>query len=162
MKSRVLARSEPAEPELSADTLGDVLDFMRLLWAVDHGLQSRSKRMKRELGVTGPQRFALRIIGRKPGISAGALASVLHLDPSTLTGVLQRLEASGAIKRVVDRRDGRRAVLSLTARGRALDGVKTRTVESAVRRALASVSKRDVATSRGLLTALVRELDAQE
>ncbi len=33
--------------------LGKVLDFLRLLWAVDHGLNRTSKRMEVELGVTG-------------------------------------------------------------------------------------------------------------
>ena len=145
-----------------AEDLGEVLDFMRLLWAVDHGLQSLSKRMKGELGVTGPQRFTLRMIGRKPGISAGALAAVLHLDPSTLTGVLHRLEERGSIKRSNDPKDRRRALFSLTPRGRTIDVAKTRTVESAVRRALASVSPAQLESSRVVLAALVRELESGE
>jgi MarR family transcriptional regulator, organic hydroperoxide resistance regulator len=43
--------------------LPNVLQFMQLLWAVDHGLQRASKGMLRRLGVTGPQRLALRLIG---------------------------------------------------------------------------------------------------
>jgi DNA-binding MarR family transcriptional regulator len=147
-----------AEP---AEELGEVLDFIRLLWAVDHGLQSMSKRMKRGLGVTGPQRFTLRMIGRRPGISAGALAEILHLDPSTLTGVLQRLERRGAIKRVSDRSDRRRSLFELTPRGKTLDGMKTRTVETAVRKALGTVSESDLACARLVLGAVARELAAE-
>ena len=146
----------------TVEDMGEVLEFMRLVWAVDHGLQSVSKRMKQELGVTGPQRFTLRMIGRTPGISAGALAAALHLDPSTLTGVLQRLEKRGAIKRVEDPEDRRRALFALTPRGRTLDATKTRTVEAALRRALASVEDIDVAGARRVLEALVRELEADE
>ena len=69
---------------------------MRLLWAVDHGLQTRSKRMAVGLGITGPQRLVLRIVGRFPGISAGQLSRILHLDPSTLTGILRRHGAARA------------------------------------------------------------------
>ena len=76
-------RSEPADR-----SLGDVLEFMRTLWALDHGLQLRSKRMERHLGITGPQRLVLRIVGRFPGISAGEVASIMEVHPSTLTGVL--------------------------------------------------------------------------
>jgi hypothetical protein len=36
--------------------LGETLEFMRLLWAIDHGLQRRSKQLASTLGVTGPQR----------------------------------------------------------------------------------------------------------
>ena len=141
--------------------LGEVLEFMRLLWAVDHGLQSVSKKMNANLGVTGPQRFAIRIIGRTPGISAGALAETLHLDPSTLTGVLQRLVERGAIRRISDPKDRRRALFALTPRGRTLDRVQTRTVEAAARRVLAQASPADAQGTRRVLGALVRELEAE-
>jgi MarR family transcriptional regulator, organic hydroperoxide resistance regulator len=36
--------------------LDPVLDFMRLLWSIEHGLQRMSKRMESEIGITGPQR----------------------------------------------------------------------------------------------------------
>jgi hypothetical protein len=65
--------------------LGKVLDFMRLLWSVDHGLQSLSKRMDARLGVTGPQRLVIRIVGRFPGISPGEIADILKVHKSTLT-----------------------------------------------------------------------------
>ena len=71
--------------------LGEVLNFMRLLWAVDHGLHSASKRMVRRNGISGPQRVVIRILGQAPDLSAGTLARILHIDPSTLTGILHRL-----------------------------------------------------------------------
>src|SRR5688572_15630298 len=45
-------------------SLGEVLSFMQLLWAVTHGLESTSKRMLAAVGVTGPQRLVLRLIGQ--------------------------------------------------------------------------------------------------
>ena len=107
--------NRPAEP------LGKVLDFMRLIWALDHGLQSLSKRMQASIGLTGPQRVALRVLGRRAGISAGALAAILRVHPSTLTGVLHRLEEKGLVRRTRDSKDRRRTLLDLTSRGRRLD-----------------------------------------
>src|ERR1700760_1858990 len=93
----------------SADPpLGAVLDFMRLLWAVDHALQSASKRMEATFGVTGPQRLVVRIVGRFPGIAAGRVAEILHVHPSTLTSILKRLETRGMLQRRSDPRDARR------------------------------------------------------
>ena len=46
--------------EAKGPPLGAVLDFMRLLWAVDHALQSTSKRMESTFGLTGPQRLVVR------------------------------------------------------------------------------------------------------
>jgi len=139
-------------------SLGLVLDFMRVLWAVDHGLHSASKRMEANLGVTGLQRFAIRMLGRFPTISAGRLAELLFVHPSTLTGVLRRLEERGYIVRRADPNDARRALFALTPEGRALNSLQSGTVEAAVRRALAGVSERKLAATREVLEAVAREL----
>jgi DNA-binding MarR family transcriptional regulator len=140
---------------------GAALDFMRAVWALDHALRSRSKLMKREVGVTGPQRLVLRIVGRTPGISAGALAEALHVHPSTLTGVLERLSKRRLLIRKQDPEDARRAVLHLTDRGKTFDKVRTGTVEAAVLRVLSTTHEQEVATAQKVLAALVRELEKQ-
>jgi len=139
--------------------LGAVLDFMRLLWAVDHALQSASKRMEAAFGITGPQRLVVRIVGRFPGIAAGRVAEILHVHPSTLTGILKRLEARSILQRRPDPRDARRALLALTAKGRKLDNLRTGTVEQAVRRVLGTDPAK-VAAAQEVLFALSEELDA--
>lgn len=149
-----------AEPDSAAVArrLGRVLEFMRLLWAVDHALQSTSKWMEARLGVTGPQRLVIRMIGCFPGISAGALAALLHVHPSTLTGVLRRLTDRAAIRRSADPRDSRRALFWLTARGRRVDQLRSGTVESAITRALARGSSGNLAAARSMLARVAREL----
>lgn len=139
--------------------LGAVLDFLRLLWAVDHALQSASKRMESNFGMTGPQRLVMRIVGRFPGIAAGRVAEILHVHPSTLTGILKRLESRGLLQRRADPRDARRALFMLTPKGRKLDTVRTGIVEQAVRRVLATDPDK-VTAAQEVLLALSEELDA--
>jgi DNA-binding MarR family transcriptional regulator len=139
--------------------LGQVLEFMRVLWALDHQLQSASKRMESELGITGPQRLVIRIVGRFPGISAGKVSEILHLHPSTLTGILKRLADRNLVERRTDPRDARRALLHLSSRGRALDDRRSGTVEASVRRALGRLRPRSVQAAREVLEALAGELD---
>jgi DNA-binding MarR family transcriptional regulator len=145
--------------DLKEPPLGAVLDFMRMLWALDHALQSASKRMEANFGLTGPQRLVVRIVGRFPGIAAGRIAEILHVHPSTLTGILQRLERRGVLQRRPDPRDARRALFVLTAKGRRLDVVRTGTVEQAVRRVLSRDAEK-VASAQEVLAALTEELDA--
>jgi len=139
--------------------LGPVLEFMKQLWAVDHGLQTISKRLESAHGITGPQRLVVRIVGRTPGISAGALAQILRMHPSTLTGILRRLETRGILTRKSDPNDARRALFALTARGRKVDTLKTGTVEAAVRRVLAR-SPDEASVAQKLLAILASELES--
>jgi DNA-binding MarR family transcriptional regulator len=139
--------------------LGPVLEFMKQLWAVDHGLQTISKRLESAHGITGPQRLVVRIVGRTPGISAGALAQILRMHPSTLTGILRRLENRGVLTRKSDPNDARRALFALTARGRKVDTLKTGTVEAAVRRVLAR-SPDEATVAQKLLATLASELES--
>lgn len=141
-----------------APALPDVLQFMQLLWAVVHALDTRSKRMARDLGVTGPQRLVLRVVGLRPGMSAGALAAVIHLHPSTLTGVLQRLVQQKLLARTTDVADGRRAILHLTAAGARVNRVSRGTVEHAVASALAGLDRRDHDAATRVLSLIATRL----
>ena len=148
--------STPAPP-----TLGAPVEFLRLLWAVDHGLQSSSKRMAQSLGVTGPQRLVLRIVGRIPGISPGELAAILHVHPSTLTGVLSRLVDHGLLARRGDASDRRRMILTLTEKGKTINRSTSGTVEAGVRRMLASMPKADLDAAARVLRRLAADLAEQ-
>jgi DNA-binding MarR family transcriptional regulator len=139
--------------------LGQVLEFMKALWALDHELQSASKRMEASGGITGPQRLVIRIVGRFPGISAGEVADILHLHPSTLTGILKRLSAAGLLDRKADPADARRGLLTLTARGRSVDAVRAGTVEAAIRHAIARLPNRTLACAREVIAALTVQLE---
>jgi DNA-binding MarR family transcriptional regulator len=142
----------------SAD-LPDVLQFMQLLWTVVHGLERISKRMTGDIGVTGPQRLVLRVVGLFPGMSAGDLAMVLRVHPSTLTGVLQRLVGQRLLARTEDPGDRRRAVLRLTKRGARVNAARQGTVEAAIARALEGMSERDRMATKRVLERLAAHLD---
>jgi DNA-binding MarR family transcriptional regulator len=139
--------------------LPDALQFMRLLWAVVHGLERLSKRMAGDIGVTGPQRLVLRVVGLSPGASAGDLATVLHVHPSTLTGVFQRLVEQRLLARSDHPGDRRRAVLHLTRRGARVNAARQGTVEAAVAAALEGISDRDRMATRRVLARLAAHLE---
>lgn len=139
--------------------LGGTLRFMQLLWELVHTMEARSRRMAADMGVTGPQRLVVRLVGRHAGISAGRLAETMKIHPSTLTGILARLVERGFLERHADPDDGRRAVLTLTEAGRAVDGKRAGTVEAAVGRALSRLAAQDVAATERVLVAIADELE---
>jgi DNA-binding MarR family transcriptional regulator len=138
--------------------LDPVLDFLRVLWGVEHGLQRASKRMESGLGITGPQRLVLRVVGKFPGLSAGELAYIVSLHPSTITGILQRLVDRGLITRERDANDNRRVRLQLKPSARAFTRTSRGTVEHAVTQALRRVTPAQVQSARQVLTALADAL----
>jgi DNA-binding MarR family transcriptional regulator len=142
--------------------LGEVLDFLRLIWAVDHALHKTSKRMKGTIGVTGPQRLVIRIVSRFPGIPAGVIADLLHVHPSTLTGILKRLERQGLIRRRRDPKDRRRTFIGVTEKGRWIDLAAAGTVEAAVAKVLSAAPAVRVASARTILIDLAETLEAEK
>lgn len=160
MPATARALTRPRDRERAP--LNPRLEFMRLLWAVDHGLQSHSKRLEASAGVTGPQRLVLRIVGCYPGISAGEIAEILVTHPSTLSGVLKRLEGRAFLERRTDPRDARRSQFKLTRKGKAVDSLRSGTVELTIQRLLSKWPTDDVAAAQRILQSLAKELTPED
>lgn len=127
------------------------LAFLALLWRANHAMHRVSSRMVETLGLTGPQRLALRLIGKRPGLTAGDLALGLHLDRGTVSAMLGRLEARQLIERRVDAADRRRVIVTLTPVGRRYDRPDDRTVEGVVGAVLATASAAEIRAAEGML-----------
>lgn len=141
---------------------GETLGFMQEMWGLVHALDVRSKRMAQTIGVTGPQRLVVRMIGQRAGRTASEIAELLGMHPSTLTGILARLEDRGAIVRDVDAEDRRRSRFRLTALGKRIDKERRGTVEAAVRRALARAQPVALQHTGAILRLLVEELERED
>lgn len=146
----------PKEP-----ALGPALEFLQRLWRLNHAMERLSSHMDKQLGITAQQRLILRCIGKQPALAPSHLARMLHLDPGTISASLNRLEDRGLLNRKRDGIDKRRAYLSLTAKGRALDVPSEGTVESAVEKLLAGVAAREVTTVLAVLTDLSQKLESE-
>jgi DNA-binding MarR family transcriptional regulator len=146
--------TKPGTHAREAPALDPALDFLERLWQLNQALEQLSRRMEKRYGVTAQQRLMIRCVGRFSGIGAGQLASLLHVDPGTVSATLKRLEGKGLLRRHRDPRDKRRTALFLTARGRTLEKPLPGTVEEAVERLLEAVHTREV----GALTRVAGKL----
>lgn len=73
-----------------------------------------------ELGITYPQYLVLNALWERDGLTIGAIATRLDLEPSTITPLVKRLEAASLVRRVRNTDDERRVGVNLTAQGDAL------------------------------------------
>jgi len=88
----------------------------RLTQLYDHALDPTGLTAN-QFGLLGHLHFAQ--ARRGTGLSIGALAEMLGMDPSTLTRNLKPLAAKGLIGDHPDPADGRARLITITARGRA-------------------------------------------
>jgi DNA-binding MarR family transcriptional regulator len=143
------------------EPLDPVLAFIRVMWSVDHELQRVSKRMMGSIGLTAPQRLALRFIGLHPGVTPGRLAELLHLHPGTVTGIVARLEALQLVGRERSVDHTRRVHLRLSSTGQRLNRRRRGTVEAAVRRVAAAVSPDDWVRAADVMRRVAAELASE-
>ncbi len=73
----------------------------------------------RSLGLTPSQFDIVATLGDTPGMTFRELGEQTLITKGTLTGVVDRLEARGLVRRVGSATDGRSTLVQLTARGEA-------------------------------------------
>lgn len=103
---RSVVNPDPTEEQI-------VSALRRIVRAID--LQSR--RMVESCGLTGPQLVVLRTVGRLGGSSVSALARAVSLSQPTVSGILERLEKRGLVRRERSHQDRRSVFVDLTAEG---------------------------------------------
>jgi trehalose 6-phosphate phosphatase len=148
--------------ESEVEALGSVLGFMKELWALEQGLNRRSKAMLRRHRVSDPQRLLVRVVGRLGPISPARLARVLHIHPSSVTRLIRRLETRGVIRRTLDPAHRGRLLLELGPGGGRVERLRGGTVESAVRAALNAARSQDIAAARRVIALVTGRLIAKE
>lgn len=95
-------------------------EILRSLRRIFHAVDRHSRRLARLHGLTEPQAICLNVIHRAGEINPGMLARTISLSPPTVTGILDRLQKRGLIRRERTARDKRQVVLCMTDAGRAL------------------------------------------
>lgn len=106
---------EPATAEvaMSEEAFGKLLQLVR---AVQTGLQN----IDPGHGLSGSQLWALWHISAQPGLRVADLAQALHIQPSTASNLLDKIEARGLVRRERLDRDNRIVRLHLAEPGREL------------------------------------------
>lgn len=137
----------------SADPLTRLLCFS--VYAANLAFHRAYKAKLDALNITYPQYLTLLLLRARSGQSVKEIGGHLSLDSNTLTPMIQRLEASGLVRRRRDADDQRVVHVDITAEGR-----KIADLSSCVTDELASavkISEKDVR----LLQAMLGDLTAQ-
>ncbi len=96
------------------------LRVLQSLRQIIRAIDQHSRQLLGEYNITGPQLISLLIIEEHEPVTATAIAGHIHISPSTVIGILDRLEAKGLIRRERDKKDRRLVQITLTDQGRGL------------------------------------------
>jgi DNA-binding MarR family transcriptional regulator len=135
-----------------------LLSLRRMSRAID--LQSRQLAKVHDL--TGPQLVCLRHIQSQERMTPKALAASVSLSQATVTGILDRLERRGLVRRVRSTVDKRVVHLEVTDAGRTLIGDAPSPLSEVFRARLAALPKNQQAAIDEALRRVVEMMSATE
>lgn len=107
------SKSTPAARDYEDEVLTSLKRIIRAVDLYSRHLLSRH-------GLSSPQLMCLRQLAREGPMLSGHLAAEVNMSPATLSGILDRLEARGLIRRVRQQDDKRRVSVELSTEGRRL------------------------------------------
>lgn len=103
-----------------ADMSAKVAEIIDNIRRVFQAVNERSKLAEKETGITGPQLWAIKTIAQCGSVKGAELARRMYLHPTTVVGILDRLEARGLVTRTRSTVDRRIVEVALTEQGREL------------------------------------------
>jgi len=98
------------------------LEILVKLRKIVRSINLESKRIEKQHGISIPQLLCLQFLSEQPdGRAKGAaIKSYMHLNASTISGIIKRLETKELTSRRQDEKDRRITWISLTAKGKDL------------------------------------------
>ena len=94
-----------------------ISETMQSLRRIIKSLQDYSQTVYSHFGITGPQLWVLKTLHQNDSLPLGELSKGMYLNPSTITGVVDRLERKGLVSRGRNEKDRRVVKVQLTPKG---------------------------------------------
>ncbi|SRR5699024_7053977 len=96
------------------------LRILRALRRITRSIALHSRQLSAYSNITAPQLVCLRAIVENGPITATAISREIHVSPSTVVGILDRLEDKGWVVRERGRQDRRIVFITATEQGKEL------------------------------------------
>lgn len=129
----------------------------RIMRAVD----IYSRKLSLNYSITAPQLVCLLTVKEKGPMTSASIAGEMHVSPSTLVGILDRLEAKGLVRRDRATDDRRRVFITVTGKGRRLADKAPSPLQDTLVEGLAGLSERELKTIARSLEKIVELMEAE-
>ena len=138
-----------------------ITEIMQSLRRIFKKIQDYSHEVFNKFGITGPQLWTLKTIYQSDGLPIGELSERMYLHPSTISGVVNRLEKKGYVLRDRGETDRRVVNVRLTQRGRSLARKTPNPVQGKMIYGLKRLKREDLDRILGSVQTLVQIMEAQ-
>ena len=112
------ARPKARPPRAARSADGGVANVMNAIRTLVAALSQSARAVERDTGVTNAQLFVLRELAEHAPLSINDIAARAMTLQSTASLLVTRLVNLGLVRRTADENDARRALITLTARGK--------------------------------------------
>lgn len=121
-----------------------------------------SKRMVKTIGLSNPQCLVLKSIDTNGASSLAVLSRFLNVTPANMTGLVDRLEKKGLVRRARKEGDRRVTIVELTETGKPLSRSVPDPIEEKLIHGLKDISAEELETLTNAFLIVVDLLDAQD
>jgi MarR family transcriptional regulator, organic hydroperoxide resistance regulator len=138
-----------------------ISEIMQSLRRIFKAIQDYSRQVSKAYGITGPQLWVIKTISLNRGLLLRDLAERMYLHPSTITGLIDALEAKGYVTRVRGTADRRVVKVQLTPKGRRLAKMAPEPAQGKMINGLTHLKNQEVALIHRSVKKLVTMMEAQ-
>ena len=137
-------------------------EILRSLRRITRAIDLYSRQLAARFGLTGPQLVCLRTLAMMDACTPSRLAREVDLSQATITGIVDRLEMQGLVRRERDTRDRRRVSVCVTPTGHQLLKRAPSPLHSRFLERLAELPEPDRQAIRSTLELVVTMMGAEE
>lgn len=138
------------------------LQILQSLRRIIRAVDIHSRQLKQKHNITAPQLVCLLAIVEKKTLTVANLAKEIHLSPSTVVGILDRLEERGLVMRNRDNKDRRVVKVTATEHGEGFANKAPSPLQDKLGNSLCQLSNLEQATISLSLQRIVELMEAEE
>lgn len=168
-RGRDPVQSAPGAGETTLPPIGSAaararhdLQILRALRRIIHSVDLYSKELAATNRITAPQLICLLHVVNNGPVSATAIGREVHLSPSTVVGILDRLEEKGLVERQRSQEDRRIVRVTATRAGIDLSQTAPSPLQQTLANSLAELPELEQATIALALERIVALMEAPE
>jgi len=136
--------------------------ILRSLRRIIQAIDQHSRKLRRIFNLTVPQIITLHQLRGNDSSTSGELARSAFLSQATMTGIIDRLEKRGLVRRDRCQNDRRRVMISLTEEGREVVTIMPKPLQDQFINRLAALPQTEQHAIANTLTHIVEMMEASD